>query len=98
MIFKAKKKLYTHIGPAYIQVQHLGENQRDWGYLATIEKLKAWKEVKETAPVIKSCQKTFAETKTAVTYYSICMEQTNFITSKSNHQLHFKRGGSAPAL
>ena len=55
MIFKAKKKIYTHIGPAYIQVQHLGENQRDWGYLATIEKLKASTEVKETAPVIESC-------------------------------------------
>ena len=75
MIFKAKKKMYTHIGPAYIQVQHLGENQRDWGYLATIEKLKASTEVKETAPVIKSSQKTFAETKTAVTYYSICMDR-----------------------
>ena len=30
----------------------------------------------------KSCQKTSAETKTTGTNYSICMEQTSFITSK----------------
>ena len=42
--------------------RHLGENQKDKGYLATIKKLKASTEVKETAYVITSCQKPFAET------------------------------------
>ena len=35
---------------------------------------------------MKSCQKTFAETYTTVTNYSICMEQTSFITSKCGTQ------------
>ena len=59
MIFPAKKKNYTHVA---IQVRHLGENQIDQGYLATIKKLKASTEVKESASVIKFCQKTFVET------------------------------------
>ena len=49
MIFTAKKKNYTHVA---IQVQAF----------RTITKFKASTEVKETASVITSCQKTFAET------------------------------------
>ena len=66
--------------------RHLGENQKDKGYLAAIKKLKASTEVKETASVITSCQKPFSETLTTVTNYSICMEQTSFITSKCETQ------------
>ena len=68
-----QKKNYTHVA---IQVQAF----------RTITKFKASTEVKETASVITSCQKTFAETWTTLTNYSICMEQSSFITSKCETQ------------
>ena len=59
MIFTATKKNYSHVA---IQVQAFRRKPKKPGYLATITKLKASTEVKETASVITSCQKTFAET------------------------------------
>ena len=72
--------------------------KRETGYLATIKKLKTSTEVKETASVIKSCQKTSAKTKTAVTNYSICIEQTNFTTSKCETESGKKKFGQSKCI